>query len=312
MLMKKLRRYLGAMGLLLLMGVATSCIKDNIATTSDADAVNITVNVGSRAVEVDEDNSEVLANEDIKTIRLILVQNGKVVSNSKHSFTASDGQKLLKQGIRIIGLKKAVTHFYAVVNNESAGEDLKIGDTFEESSLDVQLGNELTSDTPLPMYGKLVGQEEIKDEDKFEIPVTRAVARVDLNITNNTGSDLNIKSVDFGPFIADKGYLITSQGKDIKYSSREFPVEEANMGEYHFYLYEAIGLDYKNFTIGMTTADTKYDQTQIIVPADEQAQLLKRNTILQINATVNSSSEPITIEISVKPWESVELPPLFE
>lgn len=310
--MKKLKKYLGAIGLLLLMGVATSCIKDDIAAISDADAVNITVNVGSRAVEVDEDNSEVLANEDIKTIRLILVQNGKVVSNSKHTFTAPDGQKLLKQGIRIIGLKKAITHFYAVVNNESAGENLNIGDTFEESSLDVQLGNELNLDTPLPMYGKLVGQEDIEDEKEFEIPVTRAVARVDLNITNNTGSLFNIQSVDFGPFIANKGFLITSDGKnDIEYTSKQFLIKENT--ECRFYLYEVTGLPYEKFTIGMTCTDgTNYDQTQIIVPEDKRDQLLKRNTILQINATVNSSSEPITIEVSVKPWESVELPPLFE
>lgn len=311
--MKKLGRYLGAIGLLLLMGVATSCIKDDIATTSDTDLANVTVKLDSRAPvgEVTDDNA--LQNEGIHTLRLILVQDGIVVSNSLHDFNNPEEKPLLKKGIRIRGLKKTATQFYAMVNESSAGKDLNIGNKFDESSLNVQLGNELNSDTPLPMYGKLVGQEEIKDEDEFEIPVTRAVARVDLNITNNTGSALNIESVDFGPFIADKGYLITSQGKiDINYSSKGFQVKEKNMKEYHFYLYEAINLKYEDFKIGMTTDDTKYDQTQIIVPENKRDQLLKRNTILQINATVSKQGVPIVLDVSIQEWADRDLGPSFQ
>ena len=46
--MKKLGRYLGAIGLLLLIGVVTSCIKDDIVAT-EAGTANITVNISSRS-----------------------------------------------------------------------------------------------------------------------------------------------------------------------------------------------------------------------------------------------------------------------
>ena len=185
--MKKLGRYLGAIGLLLLIGVATSCIKDDIATTETGTA-NITVNISSRSGEVDNDNSEVLANEDIKTIRLILVQNGKVVSNSKHSFTVPDGQKLLEQGIRIVGVNKAATDFYAVVNEESTGESFDTGfavgapfsaQAFMQTVLpasDATFPKTDIKEKGLPMQGKAsISESALVDNVSVVISVERVV-----------------------------------------------------------------------------------------------------------------------------------------
>ena len=190
--MKKLRRYLGAIGLLLLMGVVTSCIKDDIATTSDADMVNITVNVGSRAAD-----SEALTDEGIKTLRLILVQDGRIVSNLRHDFTTTEGQPLLEKGINIIGLKKAATDFYAVVNEESAevsfDRGFAVGANFSEQDFmqTVLEAKEATfpktdiSEKGLPMQGKASkSKDELVDNVSVEIPVERVVARIDLNLVN--------------------------------------------------------------------------------------------------------------------------------
>lgn len=246
--MKKLGRYLGAIGLLLLIGVVTSCIKDDIVAT-EAGTANITVNISSRSGEVDDDNSEVLANEDIKTIRLILVQNGKVVSNSKHSFTAPDGQKLLEQGIRIVGVNKAATDFYAVVNeanvNKNFESDFKVGTTFDGPAFSqVQLiaYSSFNSANGLPMVG-CETKPSLSDGDEVMIKVTRAVARIDLNINNKTGADLNVSKVSFGEFFPTSGFLFSQSDASVQYTEKDFveseTIENEKSNVFTYYLYES-------------------------------------------------------------------------
>lgn len=320
MRMKKLRRYLGAIGLLLLMGVVTSCIKDDIATTSDADAVDITVNVGSRAAEVDEDNSEVLANEGIKTIRLILVQNDKVVINSKHRFTAPDGRTLLEQGIRIIGMKKAATNFYAVVNEESTGVSFDthfaVGADFSEQAFmqtllhasDVTFPKTDISEMGLPMQGKASKSEnELVDNVSVEIPVERVVARIDLNLVNNTGSALAINKINFGSFFPSQTQLGefapgTYTPKTFA-ESVEIPATAGNnTHKFTYYLYESQA-DAGNYTVSLND-EKEYPAVPILVGGQQVTELL-RNHILSITGTVNSSGWELTCEVA--PWQKDEV-----
>lgn len=258
--MKKLGRYLGAIGLLLLIGVATSCIKDDIATTETGTA-NITVNISSRSGEVDNDNSEVLANEDIKTIRLILVQNGKVVSNSKHSFTVPDGQKLLEQGIRIVGVNKAATDFYAVVNeanvNKNFESDFKVGTTFDGPAFSqVQLiaYSSFNSANGLPMVG-CETKPSLSDGDEVMIKVTRAVARIDLNINNKTGADLNVSKVSFGEFFPTSGFLFSQSDASVQYTKKDFveseTIENEKSNVFTYYLYESCSNEEGVYKVGL-------------------------------------------------------------
>lgn len=308
--MKKLRRYLGAIGLLLLMGVVTSCIKDDIATTSDADAVDITVNVGSRAAEVDEDNSEVLANEGIKTIRLILVQKGKVVINSKHSFTSPDGQTLLEQGIRIIGIKKEATDFYAVVNEASVNvvyDNMKIGTDFDVKVFSqaqlVPYSEFKPEENRLPMVGSK-SVSDIEDNATISIDVTRAVARIDLTINNETGSALEVNQVNFGKFFPDKGFLLgTPESEQISYSVKSFSEDNTTIAIdgsqlFSYYLYES--LHGEAYTVGMTGSND-YDLAPIVDKTTHQTiSSLPRNTILKVNATANPTGWELFC--NVLPW----------
>lgn len=323
--MKKLGRYLSAIGLLLLTGVVTSCIKDDIATTSDADAVNITVNVGSRAAVIDQDNSEVLPNEDIKTIRLILVQNGIVVSNSKHSFTAPDGQKLLEQGIRIIGLKKAATDFYTVVNEESTGvtfdENFLAGTPFSAQAFmqtvlpasDATFPKTDISDKGLPMQGKASKNEgELVDNVNVEIPVERVVARIDLNLVNNTGSTLDINNINFGNFFPSQTQL--GEFAPGTYASKTFaesveiPATAGNnTHKFTYYLYESQA-DAGYYTVSLNDG-TEYPAVPILVGGQQVTELL-RNHILSITGTVNSSGWELTCEVN--PWEKEDIDLSFE
>lgn len=322
--MKKLGRYLGAIGLLLLIGVVTSCIKDDIATTETGTA-NITVNISSRSGEVDNDNSEVLANEDIKTIRLILVQNGKVVSNSKHSFTVPDGQKLLEQGIRIVGVNKAATDFYAVVNEESTGESFDTGfavgapfsaQAFMQTVLpasDATFPKTDIKEKGLPMQGKASKSEnELVDNVSVEILVERVVARIDLNLVNNTGSALAINKINFGSFFPSQTQLGefapgTYTPKTFA-ESVEIPATAGNnTHKFTYYLYESQA-DEGNYTVSLND-EKEYPAVPILVGGQQVTELL-RNHILSITGTVNSSGWELTCEVN--PWEKEDIDLSFE
>lgn len=310
--MKKLGRYLGAIGLLLLIGVVTSCIKDDIAAT-EAGTANITVNISSRSGEVDDDNSEVLANEDIKTIRLILVQNGKVVSNSKHSFTAPDGQKLLEQGIRIVGVNKAATDFYAVVNeanvNKNFESDFKVGTTFDGPAFSqVQLiaYSSFNSANGLPMVG-CETKPSLSDGDEVMIKVTRAVARIDLNINNKTGADLNVSKVSFGEFFPTSGFLFSQSDASVQYTEKYFveseTIENEKSNVFTYYLYESCSNEEGVYKVGLNESP-EFPLTQIYDASKTPIKEIKRNTILKINAIANASGWELQCEVA--PWDVEE------
>ncbi len=307
MLMKKLRRYLGAMGLLLLMGVVTSCIKDDIATMSDADAVNITANVGSRAAD-----SEALSNDGIKTLRLILVQDGKVVSNSKHDFTTTEGQPLLEKGINIHGLKKAATDFYAVVNEASIAvnyDDLfKISEPFSHNAFSqVQLvpySEFKPEENGLPMVGSK-SVSDIEDNATISIDVTRAVARIDLTINNKTGADLGVSKVSFGKFFPTNGFLLAQSDASVTYTTKTFDesntIENAKSDVFTYYLYESCSEEEGVYKVGLNESP-EFPLTQIY-DAVSKAPIkeIKRNTILKINAIANASGWELQCEVA--PWD---------
>lgn len=310
MLMKKLRRYLGAIGLLLLIGVVTSCIKDDIATTSDADAVDITVNVGSRAAD-----SEALTDEGIKTLRLILVQDGKVVSNSKHDFTTTEGQPLLEKGINIIGLKKAATDFYAVVNEASVAvnydERFKISETFSHDEFSqaqlVPYSGFMPEENGLPMVGSK-SVSDIEDNATISIDVTRAVARIDLTINNKTGADLGVSKVSFGKFFPTNGFLLAQSDASVTYTTKTFDesntIENAKSDVFTYYLYESCSEEEGVYKVGLNESP-EFPLTQIY-DAVSKAPIkeIKRNTILKINAIANASGWELQCEVA--PWDVEE------
>lgn len=311
--MKKLRRYLGAIGLLLLMGVVTSCIKDDIATTSDTDLANVIVNVSSRSGVVDEDNSEVRENEDIKTIRLILVQGGKVVSNSMYDFTKTEG-KLLAQEIRIVGLKKVPTDFYAVVNEASvdvAYDNMKIGTDFDVNVFSqaqlVSYSVFKPEENGLPMVGSK-SVSDIEDNASISLDVTRAVARIDLTINNKTGADLGVSKVSFGKFFPTNGFLLAQSDASVTYTTKTFDesntIENAKSDVFTYYLYESCSDEEGVYKVGLNESP-EFPLTQIY-DAVSKAPIkeIKRNTILKINAIANASGWELQCEVA--PWDVEE------
>lgn len=321
-LMKKVIRYFGMSLLLVVSGMISSCIKDKFPAEEVEGTSNVIVKLDSRAAD-----GNALENEGIKTLRLILVQNGKIVINSKHDFTTAEGKPLLTQGISIIGLKKAATSFYAVVNEESTGvtfdekyfqtddfnkDDfmksvLKSGTTFPTSYI---------TDKGLPMRSDEVfkSEAELTDGITVEIPVERIVARIDFNLINETGSPLAISSINFGEFFPSQTQL--GNFAPGTYSSKSFgervsiPSDAGvNSHKFTYYLYESKA-GAGNYTVSLNDA-TEYPAVSIKNNGtnDEITELL-RNQILSVNATARSTGWELVC--NVNPWKKEDINISFE
>lgn len=316
-LMKKVIRYFGMSLLLVVSGIVGSCIKDKFPAEEVEGTANVIVKLDSRATD-----NNALENEGIKTLRLILVQNGKIVINSKHDFTTAEGKPLLTQGINIIGLKKTSTSFYALVNEESTGvtfdEKYFKTDDFDRASFMEAVLNSGTTTFPtsditekgLPMQGEVSKSEtDLTDGATIEIPVERIVARIDFNLINETGSQLAISKIKFGEFFPSQTQL--GNFAPGTYSSKSFDENESipssagvNSHKFTYYLYESKAGAGK-YTVSLNNA-TEYPAVSIKKKGtnDEITELL-RNQILSVNATARSTGWELVC--NVNPWEKEEI-----
>lgn len=305
--MKKINKYLGLFLLAWMTVAVSSCIKDNFTAETPAEKANITINIGSRAI--DANNSEVKDNEDIQTLRLILVQDGKIVVNSLYDYS-TEQENVLNKSIYIIGLKAVPTDFYAIVNEASVTQDFTdtsfpIGAPFDGTAFhQAQLASMDKVEKALPMAGS-IQQKAIIDGENIEISVTRAVARIDLNVINKTGSALDVSKINFGKFFPSEGFLVETQGTPAT-SSKSFQenqtIEANGKYEFTYYLYESPQGEYK---VGMD-GSTRYDLAPIIdSETNLQVTSLPRNTILKVNANANPTGWEL--QCNVLPWEKNEV-----
>lgn len=322
--MKKLGKYLGIT--LLLTWVVCSCIKEDFSPENN-DSASVTVKLDTRA-----DDNNVLANEGIESVRLILVQGGNIAVNEMIDFTKPENKPLLEKGITLLGVKAGATDFYAVVNETNNVEynfsGIKVGEPWDKNfnpSLTVFQGKPYptsNSEISLPMYGEKPN-ESIEDNKTITIDVTRAVARIDLNIVNNTGEPLKLDKVSFNDFFPNAGFLVSSEDKEFAYFAPTFDISDQNITvssdnkatkAFTCYLYESLK-DPKTdpYKIGLMLGNKSYDM-QPIQNFFPEINKLARNTILSITATINKKDEGTCAMVTckVQPWNEQELGPTFE
>lgn len=313
--MRYMKKYTSLTLLTLLVMLAGACSKDT-PVESRAESANITVNIASRG-QVDTDNTEVKANEGIKTLRLIMVQEGKVAGNWLREYSDNS----LTQTFRILGVKAVDTQLYAIVNEKGVNLDyattFQVGSTFNASTYnDAALANPNVATNGIPMEGSTqITADQMVEETPVSISVTRALARIDLNINNQSGGDLSIDEINFGAFFPDKGGLINNPS-DIKYSSQSFgslsaSIDAGKTQTFTYYLFASDASD-DAYTVGMT-GSTNFEAKPII-DKSTNAQLISipRNTVLKIEATVASSAYDCRLLCEILPWGTVELKPEFQ
>ena len=299
--MRYMKKYTSLTLLTLLVMLAGACSKDT-PMESRAESANITVNIASRG-QIDTDNSEVKDHEGIKTLRLIMVQEGKVAGNWLREYNDNS----LIQTFRILGVKAVDTQLYAIVNengvNLNYATTFQVGSTFNASTYNngAALADPNVATNGIPMEGSTqITAAQMAEETPVSISVTRALARIDLTVKNKTGGNLSINEINFGPFFPVAGYLMKGQGGTVLNQAKNFNKRQTittnGTHTFTYYLFES---SHGTYTVGMK-GSTNYDPAQIYDKDTKPIASIERNQILKIDANANPTGWELRCEVA--PW----------
>lgn len=204
--------------------------------------------------------------------------------------------------------------FYVVANGESAG--LTVGE--EEMAEDALKGYvmkggvfpaEAVPAAGLPMAGSSEPVLVNKERNTVKIEVVRAVARLDIELENASGSAMTVQSINLGAFVADQTYLF-GQGNEAMpegtaYSTKAWEVSgsiaDGEKETYSYYLYPSVARA-DAYTLGLTTNVKDYDP-QPLMEGSTYLSRMPRNTVYKIQAIVDVDA--ITFRgITVDGWET--------
>lgn len=308
-----------------------SCITEDAVQTPDAGKATVLLRIGSRA-------SGALAGDGVQTLRVALVQDGKVVAYSVQEESPDNV-------LTFVGLERKETQIYAVANAEDvnlAGEEtMNLADAIDEVSeagdlsaalssyrlgspfpkaknSDAQEGNE-----PLPMFGEAsIDLTDVADGATEEVTVgmKRAVAKLTITIENKSGKELNLQNIVFGACLAQETPLkepetITAECAEGELSANATIADEGS-ASFTYYVYEAPAT--ATYTIAL---DANPSWEAITVPQnfmenakttdDTPVDHIARNMDIHITGTVESSGQPLLLKVLVNQWleEEVEVPP---
>ena len=303
--MRYMKKYTSLTLLTLLVMLAGACSKDT-PMESRAESANITVNIASRG-QVDTGNEEVKEHEGIKTLRLIMVQEGKVAGNWLREYKDNS----LTQTFRILGVKAMDTQLYAIVNEKGVNLDyattFQVGSTFNASTYKgAALADPNVTTNGIPMEGSTqITAAQMVEETSVSISVTRALARIDLTVNNKTGGNLSINEINFGSFFPVAGYLMKGQGGTVLNQAKDFTERQTittnGTHTFTYYLFES---SRGTYTVGMK-GSTNYDPAQIYDKDTQQPiASIERNQILKINANANPTGWELRCEVA--PWSLKE------
>lgn len=196
--------------------------------------------------------------------------------------------------------------FYVVANGASAGLTDATG--MEEDDLKGYVMKGGVFPAGLPMAGfepVIVNQERVTKE----IKVVRAVARLDIELENASGSAMTVQSINLGAFVADQAYLF-GQGNEAMpegtaYSTKAWEVSgsiaDGEKETYSYYLYPSVARA-DAYTLGLTTNVKTYDP-QPLMEGSTYLSRMPRNTVYKIQAIVDVDA--ITFRgITVDGWET--------
>ncbi len=327
MSMKKTKQHIILLLAVLLTAGLSSCIKEDYAGSSN-DTATVNLVFDTRAAGQDGDKVQGEANEGIKTLRVFLTdEEGNVQIKAYKEYNNEE-----RVTLTIMGVPVGKKNFYVIANEASVGLDKssldaleKINDDFLNTVITNPSGNAYfpkmrnqINDLGLPITGMVSAEISGTKDQTIEIPITRAVAKVVLNINNQMSEAFWVNGVTLGKFIADATYLFPDRDSyeigDSGLRTHQFTATTQgffvnpgkNDGVFVFYIYEtgksALASD---FTIAL------YSPT---VPELEEAKAfftdrnyLDRNEQLVIDATVNVQQDVFvtTLQYEVQPWTSV-------
>lgn len=328
--MKKTNRYISLLLALVFAAGLSSCIKEDYADSTKNDKATVSLVFDTRAPGVDGQTVQVGLNEGIKTLRVIIVdsESSTVNVNKLYDYSAEPGPVETKT-LTIMNLPVGQKDFYVIANEGSVemnGIDLNTWQekgTFDDSDKNELLQAVISSGFPkteiaelgLPIAGWQSENITNTEDQVIEIPITRAVAKMELTLTNNTGAPFQLDQVAMGSFFPNKTYLFPSKAlpEGVAYADHIFEtnatLEKGATETFCFYFYESYaGAD--AYTIQLNNG-SEYGATPILVePEEEGGQAtpltsVERNTCVRVKGTIESKAW--TLLANVLPWQHEEV-----
>ena len=335
--MKKTKQYISLLLAAFMAAGLSSCIKEDYAGASDETA---TVNlVFDTRADNDGDglDDDALPGEGIKTLRVIIVDtdNNRVDVNELRDFSGETPQPVLQKTLTIMGLPVGNKDFYVIANEASVGliglDTPGPGDSFNEAEKSALLSTLIkdeqrtyfpSTDTEiegngLPIAGTVSAEITGAEDQTIEIPITRAVAKMELTLTNATGGDFELNQVVLGSFFANRTYLFPQETAltlpgEVAYEGHTFQTNETLSDgasqTFHFYFYES-NAGKGAYTIALNDG-ADYAAAPIMLDEDTPLTSVARNTCLRVTGTIESKDVEVSpiFRVVVVNWDTVENP----
>lgn len=335
--MKKTKQYISLLLAAFMAAGLSSCIKEDYAGASDETA---TVNlVFDTRADNDGDglDDDALPGEGIKTLRVIIVDtdNKRVDVNELRDFSGETPQPVLQKTLTIMGLPVGNKDFYVIANEASVGlsglDTPRPGYSFDEAKKSALLSTLIndgqrtyfpSTDTGieekgLPIAGTVSAEITGAEDQTIEIPITRAVAKMELTLTNATGGDFKLNQVVLGSFFANSTYLFPQETElalpdGVAYGDHTFSTNvtlaDEEMRTFYFYFYES-NAGGRAYTIALNDGGD-YVATPIMLDEDMPLTSVARNTCLRVTGTIESKDVEVspTFQVVVVNWDTVENP----
>lgn len=337
--MKKTKQHIFLLLAALLTVGLSSCIKEDYAGASDETA---TVNlVFDTRADNDGDglDDDALPGEGIKTLRVIIVDtdNNRVDVNELRDFSDETPQPVLQKTLTIMGLPVGNKDFYVIANEASVGlsglDTPRPGYSFDEAEKSALLSTLIndeqrtyfpSTDTEieengLPIAGTVSAEITGAEDQTIEIPITRAVAKMELTLTNDTGDNFELNQVTLGRFFANSTYLFPQETElalpdGVAYGDHTFSTNATlSNGEsqtFHFYFYESNAGE-GAYTIALNNG-ADYAAAPIMLDEDTPLTSVARNTQLKVTGTIESALKPVVtdLQLLVVPWteKNIDVP----
>lgn len=200
---------------LVLCAAAAGCSRSDSLSDGRAD-VKITFSPGYMS----SDDPNALEAEGINTLRIIVWNAEKGNVRNIYRNINAQTRPSLSEGINIYDLPTGQTVFYAIINEESIGkeytdeyiaQELASSGGGIEDLLITDAGNiyfpqpaASVGEHGLPMSGKL--ETNLTENCAVSIPVTRAVAKLNLIISNGTADQIVVTNITYGDTETDTGF----------------------------------------------------------------------------------------------------------
>lgn len=334
--MKKTIQHISLLLAVLLTAGLSSCIKDDYADTSkDTATVNLVFDTraDNNGDGLDDD---ALAGEGIKTLRVIIVDTDKdiVDVNELRDFSNETPQPVLQKTLTILALPAGNKEFYVIANEASVGltgldkpapgEDF--GETEKTTLLSTIINDQQRTYFPatateieengLPIAGMVTKEITGTEDQDIEIPITRAVAKMELTLTNATGKEFALNQISFGEFFADQTSLFPDQTAltPPTYAEKAFNPNatltasgDGQTQTFTYYFYESSAGE-GVYTIALN-GGSDYAAAPIKVDGTPLASIA-RNTQLKVTGTIESleTEVSLSLKVVVMPWDEVTNP----